>query len=118
MRYLYHYRSNGKQCQLQIGDFMRTEKAVILYSDSSRGKYIPCHFAQTIDRDAVKGIDLAILDQFDDIYFDWEDWQTVLDNCTIQKDGRTWHLYQDGDLWLLDYDNMTEEEKENFGFND
>jgi hypothetical protein len=51
----------------------------------------------------------------DDDYY-WEAWNWVLENAKYtDKDGSVYHLYQDGDLWGLCYDKMTNEEKENFG---
>lgn len=88
---------------------------IILYSDDSRGIYIPKHFAESIHREYVQGIDLDHLDYLadsdnltDDGY--WDVWQDVLDNCRLVKDGKAYTLYQDGCLWLLDLDNMTNDE--------
>ena len=46
----------------------------------------------------------------------WDVWDTVLNNARVidRETGQTFVLHQDGDLWLLDLDNMTEEEKFNF----
>lgn len=45
----------------------------------------------------------------------WEAWYWVLDNAKyITKDGDVYRLYQDGDLFSICYENMTEEEKYNF----
>ena len=44
----------------------------------------------------------------------WDAWQGVLDNATWTKDGYTWRLHQDGDLWAVCDDLMDDEEFENF----
>lgn len=47
----------------------------------------------------------------------WESWDSVLANATYTDDeGNTWRLHQDGDLWCYCVDLMTNDEKENFGF--
>jgi len=48
--------------------------------------------------------------------FYWEDWDWILNNAKYtDKEGNVYRLYQDGDLWGLCYDKMTDEEKKNFG---
>ena len=47
----------------------------------------------------------------------WEAWHEVLDKAQyIDNQGNIYRLYQDGDLWLICYELMTNEEKINFGF--
>jgi len=47
----------------------------------------------------------------------WDAWNTCLNNAKhTDKDGNTWHLWQDGDLWAICLELMTDEEKQNFGF--
>ena len=96
-------------------------ESIILFSDSARGVYIPQHFAESVVRDCVRGIDLADLDILADSesieradY--WDIWAHVLDNVELHLDGVVYTLHQDGDLWALAVDHMTSEEKENFGF--
>lgn len=50
----------------------------------------------------------------------WEAWEWVLDNAYFieEKTGKKYTLYQDGNLWGICYDAMTDEEKQNFGFED
>lgn len=46
----------------------------------------------------------------------WEAWEWILNNAKYTtEEGDAYHLCQDGDLWALCYDKMTNEEKENFG---
>lgn len=77
----------------------------VLFADSSRGVYIPKHFADSVVRSKVSGIDLADLDTLQgDMESDsyWDAWTHVLDNATVtDDDGTVYRLYQDGDLWLV-----------------
>lgn len=98
-------------------------KAIIHFLDSSRGQYIPRDFAQIINRHYIQGVSLELLDNLakedaaeSESY--WEDWITVLDNAKIVHNGVEYTLHHDGDLWLINFDAMTSEEKQNFGFED
>lgn len=98
-------------------------KAIIHFLDSSRGQYIPRDFAQIINRECIQCVSLELLDNLakedsNESEFYWEDWQTVLDNAKIMHDGVEYTLHHDGDLWLINFDAMTSEEKHNFGFED
>lgn len=96
--------------------------ALILFSDCSRGVYIPKHFAESVDRSKISGIDLSDLDYMiecdphgdnSDLY--WETWDNVLFNCVVTDDhDNDYHLWQDGDLFLICYDLMSDEEFINF----
>ncbi len=89
---------------------MKREAKMQLYSDSARGVYIPQHFAESIRRECVTGIDMADLDYLadaeknmaDDGY--WDVWQDVCDHAVItdSSDGTVYNMYQDGDLWLVE----------------
>lgn len=47
----------------------------------------------------------------------WDTWDTCLNDAKhTDKDGNVWQLWQDGDLWAVCYELMTDEEKQNFGF--
>jgi hypothetical protein len=49
----------------------------------------------------------------------WEAWTWILSNAKhTTKDGDIYTLYQDGDLWGLCVERMTNEEKTNFGFDE
>jgi hypothetical protein len=101
-------------------------KAVILFCDNSSGKYIPKRFADEVKRELVKGIDCSTLDALSSVDFEdpeymdhyWPTWEIVLNNCTIDNGEQVFHLFHDGDLWLLDYDNMTDEQRSNFGLDE
>lgn len=47
----------------------------------------------------------------------WECWQWVCDNARFTDgEGNVYTLHQDGDLWGICYERMTDLEKEHFGF--
>lgn len=49
----------------------------------------------------------------------WESWEWVINNAAWREDdGSVFRLYQDGDLWALCFERMTDEEKQNFGFDE
>lgn len=100
-----------------------------LLSDA-RGIHIPRHFVDFFNIASVLGSPLG--NSWEGIEYDdvvicqnpdhpeyWEAWQCILD-CAywIDQDGYKWSLHQDGDLWAICYEKLTEEEKKNFGFND
>ena len=98
-------------------------KAIIHFLDSARGQYIPRDFAQIIKRSFVSGVSDDLLnslakDDSNEGEFYWEDWHTVLNNALIVYDGVEYCLYHDGDLWLINFDAMTEQERINFGFDE
>lgn len=98
-------------------------KAIIHFLDSSRGQYLPRDFAQIINREHLKNVNPELLDNLakensNDSEFYWEDWETVLNDAKIVFDGVEYTLHHDGDLWLINFDAMTEQEREDFGFND
>ncbi len=75
------------------------------FADSARGLYIPQYFAESIDRDAITGVNMEDLDCLlgepeQDSY--WDVWSDVVDNAVIKDTyGQEWTLEQDGDLWLV-----------------
>lgn len=81
----------------------------VLFADCAHGIYIPQHFAETINpKCTLHGLNEGDLDVLlagpdHDSYNDT--WADVLDNCEIvDTKGKTWRLYQDGDLWLIPAD--------------
>jgi len=89
----------------------------LLLSDA-RGIYIPRDFVEGFDLSKFSGIsaeDAETCKNPDHEWY-WEAWETILNNARfVADDGRVFHLYQDGDLWLLCYDQMSEEQLHNFG---
>lgn len=91
----------------------------LLLSDSC-GIYIPRDFVNNFDLNKwhVKEDFQDFLSNPDDEFY-WDSWDVVLNNAKhTDKQGNTWHLWQDGDLWAICHALMTEEEKQNFGFED
>jgi hypothetical protein len=86
-----------------------------LYSDSSRGVTIPKHFAESVVRERVSGIDLADLDYLldsditDDGY--WDTWDDVVSNVILTyNDGDQFTLHQNGDLFTICLDKISDEQ--------
>lgn len=85
----------------------------ILY-DSNRGRYIPQAFYKECFHWHDLPKDFEILSNPDNDYY-WAVWDDVLSSAYhIDEDGHTWTLYQDGDLFAICDELMTEEEKNNF----
>lgn len=101
--------------------------AVNLILSDARGIYIPRNFLtdnqNQIAWEHCKAWGLTesnslhwIMAADPDREFYWEDWEWILNNAKYtDKEGNGYYLYQDGDLWGLCYDKMTNEEKETFG---
>lgn len=94
------------------------ENINLLLSDA-RGVYIPRDFVQGFDLSKWKGIrsdDAKICENPENQWY-WDAWTSILDNATYtHEDGRIFRLHQNGDLWAICYEQMSEEEKTNFGF--
>jgi len=92
--------------------------AVVHLLSDARGIYMPRDFAESFDLiewGLYEDYTFILSNPDDDSY--WDEWQIVLDSAKyIDKDGNEFRLYQDGDLWAICYDKMTNEEKTNFGF--
>lgn len=89
----------------------------LLLSDA-RGVYIPRDFVQGFD--VTKwGLDpesWAVVTCNDpDAEGYWDAWSDICEEARhVDKDGIEWTLWQDGDLWAVAYDNMSDEEKKEF----
>ena len=97
---------------------MKLDNVEILLSDA-RGIYIPRDFVQGFDLTRWEGIsesDIEILQDPENEWY-WESWESVLSNAKFKADdGRVFSLWQDGDLFAICYEEITDEEKHNFGF--
>lgn len=99
---------------------VKKEPAVILFCDGSSGNYIPQRFAEEINTQYLSGVsqdDLNELANPDNEYY-WETWDKVCDNAVVSFNGDEYRLHQSDALWLLCYDRMSDQEKENFGFDE
>ena len=96
---------------------MRNIECII---DSRHGVFVPVVFAQTINRALLSGVSAETLDylakegSLEDDGF-WEEWDSVLNNARITHNGKIYHLHQDGDLFAIDWDNLTDKEYESLG---
>lgn len=76
-----------------------------LLVDSHHGQYVPCVFAQTVDRSkilegTVREETLAILEAGPEHEWYWEAWEDVLNDLVLVTDnGEHVRLHHDGDLW-------------------
>lgn len=92
----------------------------ILLSDV-RGIYIPANFVSEFDVKkwgldpeswAVKRCESPDSEPY------WDAWMEILDKAEFHHEGNVWRLHQDGDLFAICYELMTDEEKEGFGFDE
>lgn len=99
--------------------------AVVLILTDARGIYIPRDFVcddyneiaiEHCEAWGIKLEDAEVLQNPENEWY-WDTWNDVL-NCAefTDSEGNKFKLHQDGDLWGICYDKMTNEEKENFGF--
>lgn len=91
----------------------------LLLSDI-RGVYIPRDFVQNFDLDKwhIKEDYQEVLSSLDNERY-WDAWTQLLDNAYfVDESGKKWQLWQDGDLWAVCYELLTEEERSNFGFDE
>lgn len=96
----------------------KTPDAVTLLLSDARGVYIPRDFVNNFDLAEWQGIKAgdAMICENPEHPFYWDAWDAILSAAHhTDEEGNTYHLYQDGDLWALCYDRMSEEEKRNFG---
>ena len=98
-----------------------------VYGKSETGKSRFCYCLAV--REALDGRVAVILngEMADEDVLDWlltsgeeelsqDAWDEVLRRAKfVHDDGREFRLYQDGDLWALCYEHMTDEERSNFG---
>ena len=92
-----------------------------LLLDSARGQFIPRDFVNEFDLSKFLGVSQWAVDQCKDPENEhyWEAWDEILSNAKYRTDdGREFFLHQNDDLWLICFDEMTDEEKRNFGFFD
>lgn len=100
-----------------VAKMERLMNAVAHLLSDARGIYIPRDFVDSFNADDW-GLDpyswefIACMTGPGDDY--WEAWNAILDKAEYHKDGNVWRLHQDGDLWAICYELMTDEEKINF----
>ena len=90
--------------------------ALTVLLDEARGTYIPQAFVRCDSPDEwhVSEENREILDagESHDLY--WDAWDEVLDDSFYEIGGFTWRLYQDGSLFAICEELMTDKEKADF----
>ena len=97
-----------------------SKSGIALLLNSARGVYIPQNFVECVDADEwhLSEYDVKELSDYNNDFY-WDAWNSVLDTAYfVDGPGNKWTLFQDGDLWAICFELMTEEELDNFGFND
>lgn len=97
---------------------LRYAGVVILLGDFY-GTNLPMKFSDNFDLSTWHGLNNIDLDDLSssDNEFYWETWQEVLDKAYfIDTQGNKFTLHQDGDLFAICDELMTNDEKINFGF--
>jgi len=88
-------------------------ETAILFASDRHGIYIPQYFAESVDRSKLSGVsedDMEILMAGPEHDHYWDAWQDVTDSAILtDSTGETFYMYQDGDLWLIPTDTITEE---------
>lgn len=110
-------KSGARCCALLESEQTMTESISLLVSDRE-GIYVPMAFVERYDTDLWSNIDPAdvnIILEGPDAEGYWDAWDSVLQNAEYHDDnGHVFRLHQDGDLWAVCYELMTEEDKKNF----
>jgi len=85
----------------------------ILVSDH-HGIYIPQVFAEQFQFSGIDVNDINLVSKGPDHEWYWEAWESIINDAfQIDKNGNTWKLYQDGDLFAYCEELMSDEEKKN-----
>jgi hypothetical protein len=95
---------------------MKNLEAIVLYADSARGIYIPQYFAESSSKgwSGVEESERDILLEGPEHLEYWDAWCKVLDNAEYHNHGHVWRLYQNGDLFVVCDELMTDDEYEGF----
>jgi len=112
---------NGKELPTNPTFAFPIAKGVTLLDTDAGGIYIPQHFYRQYVQDSVHnwGFPDWVCEQLDggpDMEGYWDAWDDVLSRVYTDAVGKECWVLQDGDLWLLCPDRMSDEEKNNFGF--
>lgn len=90
--------------------------AIVLMMSDSYGDYIPQNFVDDVDLTAwhVDADDAAILAKGPDVDGYWDSWGAVLSNAYYTDGDAKYTLHQDGDLWAICPERMTNSEYSDF----
>lgn len=91
-------------------------QAIVLMISDNYGVYIPQNFVNDVDLNAwhVKPEDAEILAQGPDHENYWDAWDSVLNDAYFMDGDAKYTLHQDGDLWAVCPERMTNEEYQQF----
>lgn len=104
--------------------------ASMLILSDARGIYIPRDFLTdrfneiAWDHCAAWGLNDSNKDHWidaanPDSEFYWDSWDWILNNAKFAaENGDIYRLHQDGDLWGICYERLSDDERVNFGFED
>lgn len=88
---------------------------IVLIVNDSEGIYIPKNFVKRFE--GWEGIESEWIEDclnVDNEYY-WDSWNNILDNAYfIAKDGHVWRLHQDGDLFAVCYELISDSDYYNF----
>lgn len=91
---------------------------VHIVCDSHHGQYLPqvyaTNCAEFLEAGGITKEYIKTLQDGPDCEWYWETWETMINNFKIKVDGKTFTLYQDGDLFLVALDSMSDREKLEF----
>ena len=92
-------------------------KGIHLLVPDRYGIYVPLTFAESLSENwfLVNSDALDIVKEGPDHPEYWDAWNDVLVDASFKDNNKNlWRLYQDGDLWMICTELMTDEEYENF----
>lgn len=91
-------------------------ESIVLMMSDNHGIYIPQNFVNDVDINAwhVKPEDAEILAAGPDNEGYWDAWDSVLNDAYYMHGDAKYTLHQDGDLWAVCPDRMTNEEYSDF----
>ena len=88
---------------------------IVLISNDSEGIYLPKNFVERFE--GWEGIESEWIEDclnVDNEYY-WDSWNNILDNAYfITEDGHVWRLNQDGDLFAICYELISDSDYYNF----
>lgn len=95
--------------------------AINLILSDARGLYLPRDFAEAImdDGTIITGWTVPMDDLMtvlDGPETEWycEAWDSILTRAAFTRDGHTWHLWQDGDLFMICDEMLSDDEYREF----
>ena len=93
-------------------------KNIIFLCDSSHGIYLPSFFCSHSENIwNINQEDWNYIASTENVEKEdyWEVWESILSNAEyVDSTGKVWTLHQDGDLFAVAMDSMTEQEKIDF----